>query len=61
MKTRLWRMRPGVEVCRWLLPLVLLGGCQTMPRPDVPAEAARATGMADAITFQRDGEPIDVR
>jgi len=32
-----------------------------MHRPDVPAEAARATGIADAITFQKEREPIDVR
>jgi outer membrane protein TolC len=38
----------------------MLTGCQALPRTDVAEEAASATGIANAITFQKQGGPIDV-
>jgi outer membrane protein, heavy metal efflux system len=53
------RMGQGAGGLAWLMCLALLAGCQ-MPRTDVPAEAARATGIANGIAFQPQNEPIDL-
>jgi outer membrane protein TolC len=42
-----------------LVPL-LAAGCQPVIRPDVPADAARLTGVDNAIVFREDPGPLDL-
>jgi outer membrane protein TolC len=38
----------------------LVAGCQPATRPDVPADAARLTGVDNAIVFREDPGPLDL-
>ncbi|MFI5378329.1 MAG: TolC family protein [Tepidisphaerales bacterium] len=59
-----WNRRPTLSLPPYYRPLLgfslaLMAGCQALPQTDVPADAARASGVADAIVIQTDEQPLD--
>lgn len=59
LSKRIGQCLPGVRGrVGWVVLPLLLAGCAA-ERPDVPGQAARLTGIENAITFRTEAEPMD--